>query len=392
MNILFLLKNFGTGGLEVVSRTLANEFVKNGHNVSFFILHVEDARILSGLSGNINVYEREKYSLSYGSIESLRRVLIKDSIQIIINQWGLPFIPVTVAKIASFRLKICIISVHHNSPDANGKLLKIKNELSETDSTIRKYVLRVIYSLVLMLMSASMRYVYNRSDCYMVLSSSFVAKFKSFTGIMNPKKLIVQTNPLTIEASGYSYLSAIKEKEVIYIGRLDSNQKKVQRLVEVWSLVEKKHSDWRLTIVGDGPDKGMLEQSVRVSNLKNVHFEGYQSPRPYYERASVLMLTSDFEGFPLVLPECMSFGVVPVVYGSYSAVYDIIKDVENGRIVKQVKNTFDKEAMADVLDEIIRNDDKRQEMALSAIETSRQYSINSIYNSWNKIFEKLIED
>ena len=392
MNILFLLKNFGTGGLEVVSRTLANEFVKNGHNVSFFILHVEDARILSGLSGNINVYEREKYSLSYGSIESLRRVLIKDSIQIIINQWGLPFIPVTVAKIASFRLKICIISVHHNSPDANGKLLKIKNELSETDSTIRKYVLRVIYSLVLMLMSASMRYVYNRSDCYMVLSSSFVAKFKSFTGIMNPKKLIVQTNPLTIEASGYSYLSAIKEKEVIYIGRLDSNQKKVQRLVEVWSLVEKKHSDWRLTIVGDGPDKGMLEQSVRVNNLKNVHFEGYQSPRPYYERASVLMLTSDFEGFPLVLPECMSFGVVPVVYGSYSAVYDIIKDGENGRIVKQVNNTFDKEAMADVLDEIIRNDDKRQEMALSAIETSRQYSINSIYNSWNKIFEKLIED
>jgi len=392
MNILFLLKNFGTGGLEVVSRTLANEFVKNGHNVSFFILHVEDARILSGLSGNINVYEREKYSLSYGSIESLRRVLIKDSIQIIINQWGLPFIPVTVAKIASFRLKICIISVHHNSPDANGKLLKIKNELSKTDSTIRKYVLRVIYSLVLMLMSASMRYVYNRSDCYMVLSSSFVDKFKSFTGIMNPKKLIVQTNPLTIEASGYSYLSAIKEKEVIYIGRLDSNQKKVQRLVEVWSLVEKKHSDWRLTIVGDGPDKGMLEQSVRVNNLKNVHFEGYQSPRPYYERASVLMLTSDFEGFPLVLPECMSFGVVPVVYGSYSAVYDIIKDGENGRIVKQVNNTFDKEAMADVLDEIIRNDDKRQEMALSAIETSRQYSINSIYNSWNKIFEKLVED
>lgn len=392
MNILFLLKNFGTGGLEVVSRTLANEFVKNGHNVSFFILHVEDARILSGLSGNINVYEREKYSLSYGSIESLRRVLIKDSIQIIINQWGLPFIPVTVAKIASFRLKICIISVHHNSPDANGKLLKLKNELSETDSTIRKYVLRVIYSLVLMLMSASMRYVYNRSDCYMVLSSSFVDKFKSFTGIMNPKKLIVQTNPLTIEASGYSYLSAIKEKEVIYIGRLDSNQKKVQRLIGVWSLVEKRHSDWRLTIVGDGPDKGMLEQSVRVSNLKNVHFEGYQSPRPYYERASVLMLTSDFEGFPLVLPECMSFGVVPVVYGSYSAVYDIIKDGENGRIVKQVKNTFDKEAMADVLDEIIRNDDKRQEMALSAIETSRQYSINSIYNSWNKIFEKLVED
>lgn len=69
-----------------------------------------------------------------------------------------------------------------------------------------------------------------------------------------------------------------------------------------------------------------MEKQVRELKLRNVSFEGFQNPKEYYERASILLLTSEFEGFPLVLPECMSFGVIPAVYGSYSAVYDIVED------------------------------------------------------------------
>lgn len=46
-----------------------------------------------------------------------------------------------------------------------------------------------------------------------------------------------------------------------------------------------------------------------------------------------MILTSEYEGFPLVLAEAMSFGVIPVVYGSYSAVYDIISDGVDGMIL-----------------------------------------------------------
>ena len=59
-----------------------------------------------------------------------------------------------------------------------------------------------------------------------------------------------------------------------------------------------------------------------ISNLqlKHVKLEGMQYPRQYYERASILLLTSDFEGFGLVIVEGMAFGVIPIAYGSYSAV------------------------------------------------------------------------
>ena len=104
------------------------------------------------------------------------------------------------------------------------------------------------------------------------------------------------------------------------------------RILQTWALLEQRYPDWRLTIVGDGPDRVNLENQVFESQLENVSFEGFQNPRGYYERASILLLTSEFEGFPLVLPECMSFGVVPAVYGSYSAVYDIVEDGKNGLI------------------------------------------------------------
>ena len=115
-----------------------------------------------------------------------------------------------------------------------------------------------------------------------------------------------------------------KTKEIIYVGRLDFVQKRVYRVIDTWNYLEEKFPDWRLTIVGDGGDRDNLEGHVKALGLKHVSFEGFQSPIDYYKRASLLMLTSDFEGFPLVLAECMSFGVVPVVYNSYAAVGDII--------------------------------------------------------------------
>ena len=128
---------------------------------------------------------------------------------------------------------------------------------------------------------------------------------------------------------------------------------------------------------------------VNDLELHHVHFEGFQSPRVYYERASILMLTSEFEGFPLVLAECMSFGVVPVVYGSYSAVYDIIDDDVNGLIISKANEGFNAAIMAERIKNIIEDNNKRNKMALAAIEKSKNYSIDKIYDQWKVVFEKL---
>lgn len=154
-------------------------------------------------------------------------------------------------------------------------------------------------------------------------------------------------------------------------------------------MIEDCFPDWKLTLVGDGVERKNLESLAKTLNLHHINFEGFADPRPYYERASILLLTSEFEGFPLVLAECMSFGVVPVVYGSYSAVYDIIRDGENGLIVKPQIDGFSANDMAKAVKQVMENDIKRCKMAGQAMQTSRNYSIDTIYRQWEKLFNTL---
>lgn len=200
---------------------------------------------------------------------------------------------------------------------------------------------------------------------------------------------VVGNQCLTTYRGGGKKALTLKQKEVIYVGRLDYNQKRVYRVIETWSLIENEYPDWKLTIVGDGPERNNLECLAQNLNLHNVSFEGFADPRPNYERASILLLTSEFEGFPLVLAECMSFGVVPVVYGSYSAVYDIIRDAENGLIVKPKDTGFSANDMAKAVKRVMGNDTKRCKMAGQAMLTSRNYSIDTIYRQWEKVFSSI---
>ena len=234
-----------------------------------------------------------------------------------------------------------------------------------------------------------MRYIYRKSDVFEVLSPSFVSHFQQFTWLKNTSKLVVQTNPITIDIDGSEYHTEKKRKEIVYVGRIDYTQKRVFRVIETWAQLEHLFPDWQLTIVGDGEEKKNIEHMVNDLELHHVHFEGFQSPRVYYERASILMLTSEFEGFPLVLAECMSFGVVPVVYGSYSAVYDIIDDDVNGLIIPKANEGFNAAIMAERIKNIIEDNNKRNKMALAAIEKSKNYSIDKIYDQWKVVFEKL---
>lgn len=237
-----------------------------------------------------------------------------------------------------------------------------------------------------------MRYVYNHSDLYMVLSPSFINKFKDFTGIRHPDRLIVQTNPITIDTTGFQLDLTRKQKEIIYVGRIDYNQKRVSRIIETWSLLENKYPDWSVKIIGDGQERKQLEEMCKSLKLKRVSFEGFQSPIEYYKKASILILTSEYEGFGLVIVEGMSFGVVPVVYGSYSAVYDIIKHKENGMIVQPQNGKFEVNEMAKQLAFVMENESKRNEMAQNAMLTSRRdYSLENIYRSWEKILGKSFE-
>lgn len=170
---------------------------------------------------------------------------------------------------------------------------------------------------------------------------------------------------------------------------MDFVQKRVYRVIDTWNYLEERFPDWRLTIVGDGPDRENLENHVKALGLKRVTFEGFQKPVPYYKRASILLLTSDFEGFPLVLAECMSFGVIPAVYDSYAAVRDIIDDDKDGFVIPYHPEGYRADEAASLVAGIMEDNGKREAMALAAIEKSREYSVERIYAEWMETFNSL---
>jgi glycosyltransferase involved in cell wall biosynthesis len=294
-----------------------------------------------------------------------------------------------VARRASKGLGVKIISVYHNAPSANGRIQSIDIKLSKTENPIKRSGLRLVRSLFNWVTSRSMAYIYHHSDRFIVLSKGFVKEFQVFTHVRDLSKLVVLTNPVTIDSDNYVYNPDKKLKEIIYVGRLDFVQKHVYRVIDTWNLLESEYPDWQLTIVGDGPDRKNLESHAKALNLNRVHFEGFQDPVPYYKRASLLMLTSDFEGFPLVLAESMSCGVVPVVYNSYAAVKDIIDDGIDGKVTEKEEGRFSAELMAANVRTVIDNCDGSHSMAIQAVKKSESYSVDSIYQQWINLFNSL---
>ena len=106
---------------------------------------------------------------------------------------------------------------------------------------------------------------------------------------------------------------------------MDPYNKRVDRIVEAWENIYKKYPDWSLELVGEGPQLPYLKQYVKDKNIGNVRFHPFtkEPPTRHYEAASILLLTSDLEGFGLVIIESMQFGCVPIVYGSYIAITSV---------------------------------------------------------------------
>jgi len=389
MNILFLLRSIGVGGVEVVTATLANKFVAEGHNVAIFAREFRKTNLADRLSPQIHLYIGCGDNDCKENVDALHKVYVKENVQIVVNQWGLPYKPIRLARKAEKNHKVKIISFHHNDPATNGRLNAIELKLKENKSFLKKILFMIQRKVYHTITSFSMRYTYDHSERFMVLSNSYLEHLRKFINVSEESKQGVLTNPVTVDKGDYIYSQEKKEKSILFCGRLDNVQKCPVRVLEVWNNLSPKFKDWSLYFIGDGPDRSFLEHMAKEKNLQNVYFEGFQNPVEYYKKASILAMTSDFEGFPLVLAECMNFGVVPCVYNSFAALHDIIQDKENGLIIEKENGLFSSEKMAEELSKIMHDESKLRAMAKAAVKTSENFSIDTIYDRWEKVLSEI---
>ena len=216
------------------------------------------------------------------------------------------------------------------------------------------------------------------SDSIVFLKESHARDFQTFSGATDSSKLVVIKNPITFSAALIS--AAEKENTILFVGRLDYQAKRVDRILKVWKILQAKFSDWNLIIVGDGPDRNRLEKISGQLNLRRVIFTGKTDASTYYQKARLLLMTSNYEGCPMVIPEAMAYGVVPVVMNTFSGSDDVIINEHNGILTKP----FDIKDMAVNVEYLISNPTKLSKMSENATKSIAEISNELILKNWLK--------
>lgn len=223
-------------------------------------------------------------------------------------------------------------------------------------------------------------------DAILLLSETLEPDFLSH---FNNKK---PNTPIYAVPNAYSFepLEKInfneKEKTLLFVGRLDPNSKRPDLLLKIWSKLQDRFPEWNVKIVGDGDAKNQCLNLIKELKLKRVSMEGFQNPKPYYEKASIFCMTSVIcEAFGMVLVEAAAYGCVPVAFNSYPSVTDIITNGVNGELVE----TFNIDAYANKLASLMSDNKKQEQLATQAWLDVNHFSPETIYNKWMSVFEKI---
>lgn len=178
-------------------------------------------------------------------------------------------------------------------------------------------------------------------------------------------------------------------ENVIAVGRLDY-QKNFADLINAWSIVNKKYNDWHLKIIGHGnlySNLKSLIESLELSQSITI-VKGSNNITTEYLSSSFLVLSSRYEGLPMVFLEAMSLGLPIVSYSCPCGPKDVIKDNQTGLLVKNQ----DYKDLADKIIYMIENKDKRIEMGKNALVEVEKYKEDVIMEKWNDLFLEIIKE
>lgn len=179
-------------------------------------------------------------------------------------------------------------------------------------------------------------------------------------------------------------------RRVIAVGRLDF-QKGFDRLIDAWELVKADPASegWRLDIFGQGEWRDMLQARIAEKGLDDS--AAVNAPTgdiaAEYAGSSILAMTSNYEGFPMVMIEAMSAGLPVVTFDYKCGPRDIITDCTDGVIVPN----GDIRGFADALLRLMADGALRRRMGRAATAVTDRYSEESVMQQWTALFESLTQ-
>ncbi len=195
-------------------------------------------------------------------------------------------------------------------------------------------------------------------------------------------KRIYNPSPFSISNNEYNFNSKI----FFSAGRL-FHQKGYDMLIDAWKIFEENNLDWKLIIAGNGEEENKLKEKVKSLNLKNINFVGQiKNIEDYYKKASCYVLSSRYEGFPMVILEAESFGLPIIAFDCITGPKEMIKD--NGYLVKNQ----DIEDLARKMLEFAKDENKAKLFSINSKKNLEKLSIDKIVDEWELEIKRLLKD
>lgn len=190
-------------------------------------------------------------------------------------------------------------------------------------------------------------------------------------------------NPCVREAAG---AAPLENRRVIAVGRLVP-VKGFDLLIRAWARVAPSRPGWHLDIWGEGPERARLQALIDELGLGETALLRGATPdiEQAMEQASMLVFSSLFEGFGMVLVEAMARGVPCVAFECPCGPRDIITHGQNGLLVPP----GDVPALAEAMLALIDDPAARRALGRAAHIRARAFSLSAVTTRWMELFARL---
>ena len=215
-------------------------------------------------------------------------------------------------------------------------------------------------------------------DAFVILTRQDAAKWGALPNlhVIPNARTFTTDNPAQLE-----------NKEVLAVGRY-AYQKGFDLLLQAWAAVCREVSGWTLRIVGDGELRDELQQMVARLGVGDSVILARQSSdvQSLYRRAAIYVMSSRYEGLPMVLLEAQAAGLPIVSFACPCGPSDVVTDGRDGFLVP----AGDTDALAARLLTLMRDPALRQRMGAAAYADSARFSTEAVMGQWERLFRSLL--
>ena len=353
MNVAFIHSGFSnSGGIERVVSIILNALSTDSNYNLFSIEYIKSKQQCVNIGDQIHRFHLYENSISMTKaftkgrvVQRVTKILKENQIDIVIGCGTLYF---SVAVIAGTLAKVKSICWEHTNPKVF------------TDHKFQKQI---------------RRFGLKHSDANVLITESA----KKYYDSVKKKQNILIYNPVDDQLFVNSSCYDAKSQKIISVGRL-CYAKNYDLMIQIAEKVLSKHQNWSWDIYGGGEEYDRLQHLVSETSVSDRLTLKGNALNIYdlYAQYSFLVMTSRYEGFPMVLLEAAAKTLPLVSFDIETGPNEIISDGVNGYLI----DANSPDLMVEKIEDLICDTEKRKMMSENVYKTALGFSVERICEKW----------